>query len=254
VIRTLRILLLSVPSILSIGEVKRMKKVFLSMMLTAALLMVGNTAMAYPLLQLDIVGGEYDWGSESVVTGDSNFELVALLNPESGKYRELADPLSTQQFVLVASSFSAFEAPTVTPIDKDGKFGVPIDEDESLPDNPQMNHGELGTFGYEFTFTFDSYFKTSAYNTQDDPGEFAGYDSSGSFYYQTFDVTLTDFPVHFDLYAYTDKDKPGRGGNKVFAPFSHDATAVPEPATMLLLGTGLIVSAGLGRKMFRRKG
>jgi hypothetical protein len=72
-------------------------------------------------------------------------------------------------------------------------------------------------------------------------------DPNATFIYETFvvDLDLVDpfMPIHFDLFAYT-------GGNpeKVFAPFSHDVSAAPEPASILLLGSGLVGLLGFRRK------
>lgn len=44
--------------------------------------------------------------------------------------------------------------------------------------------------------------------------------------------------VHFDAFDHYVADSRGRF-NSFFAPFSHDATSTPEPATLVLLGFGI---------------
>jgi hypothetical protein len=84
-------------------------------------------------------------------------------------------------------------------------------------------------------------------------------------YYAMFSIDTTGlapgYGIHFDLYNEKLYLK-SKGGNSVgdidvmdFAPFSHDAQSgnrIPEPGTMVLLGTGLIGIAGWGRKRFRK--
>ena len=41
--------------------------------------------LAAPVLQLTIEGGTYDTITETTITGDSEFNLYAILNPDKGK-------------------------------------------------------------------------------------------------------------------------------------------------------------------------
>lgn len=218
-------------------------------------------ASAVPLLSLDIQGGTYDSGSQTIIAQDNPFTLYALLNTLQGRasgtyYLAAAIVPKTQN--PPSTSFGSFRINGRTYSAANMSYGNPpakiTHESRDLP-----SHGIYDTHYVEIAFRFDWDNRAAVYNSQNNPGGLQETDN-GRMLFEEFEVDVTGlaagYQVHFDLYN-IGTDKRGKTTVKDFAPFSKDAQSGPNgslsvadtSSTMILLGMAMLVIEGMRRRL-----
>lgn len=207
--------------------------------------------------------------------GLDNYYLSVALVSSDGTPIPDTDPIIGSYYIDTDINDGLGNGTTVD-VTGDMVYGVPPLEEVSSLDGSDpgdlQTHDVFLTYYNEYAFTFSASQTTATYNAGydvDDPdaeitaGGIAGGGlipgEEGS-YYWAFYVDATDLPgteynLHFDLYSEQFGRNAPSGYNDIdrdlFAPFSHDAQSVPEPDTLLLFGSGILL-AGIFFKKRKR--
>lgn len=212
-----------------------------------------NVAFAVPTLQLYMPSADYNFDTESWLTYDNPFQLQVLGAQQPAvlvKDVRLHFAVPKEYYERVEDGFIHIEG--MIGGDEAG-INQTINYTDMIDDQPvevSQPHGIYPTYYYSVKLP-DLMVSTAGetiydYNPEEtEPGE----DKGDIQYYR---VTYGGyFLIHMDLTGTLIKENGKE--EETFAPFSHDADAVvPEPATMLLVGTGLISLGWTARRKFKK--
>jgi len=215
--------------------------------------------LALPVAQLDLAGDDVTWDpvTETVVTSDPTFTVYGYGNTPTGNGQALDLSLDWHLSVavvpqtVVGTNIGSFTIDGVTYDSSDLLYGVPpLETWLEFQGQDLSQHGVYPTLFLELDANWLTSQTRAGVNVQNTPGTSPLANPGSDLYWLGWDINvaglLDGFELHFDLYgSFCTTLLSGVQNCRVhqFAPFSHDAetTSVPEPATAMLLGAGLLL-------------
>jgi len=227
---------------------------------TGLLLMVPASSYAVPTLQLYMEGSTYDtvdetwsitsptftlWILGETATHGTIYDVNLVVSHLTGETGSITLTPTTATAGLLPSPGDS-STPVAAVHNNSGSGTAPITGDGSpLPDHGIFGDGVdwdtylLGDFNLGDSPIGD-------YTTGECPGAGCTYPTTGQI--NAYDVVVSGYTwVHFDAF---DHVVSGDHISYIKAPFSHDAKSVPEPNTLLLLGSGFVGLWALKKRLF----
>jgi hypothetical protein len=236
------------------------------LLITLVVLSLATSVWAIPNLQIYIPGAEYDTATETWIINSYDYELwvigahlnvydvkIALAVPTDGDGTIDVTWLQGQlkdEDGNVVKDLGYLDILNETTDYSSDPYIYFTDE----PGTPTMGdgaplppHGVFPTSYYEYLI---GDFGTGQTVQNYIPGDEWGDEAPGEikkFYINVHDYTTVDIVAYDHVILSNNKAK------YVFSPFSHDGESqIPEPATMLLVGTGLIGLGWTARRKFKK--
>jgi len=232
--------------------IKSIKRLVLILITVSVVALISGTAFAVPTLQLYSENASYDPATESWIITENPF-VLQILGADQPNQLNFIDDVTL--YIAVPDSSGSITIQGISSSLESGSFGpFTFDDDDIIVGEPPFanqfpRHGIYPA--YFISIPLEDLQVNDESDTIINSVDIAegitppGTDTGDIDLYQ---ITYSGFSsLHMDLTGTTHYS-----GNKPdaqeFAPFSHDATAVPEPGMLLLFGSGLLCLGFFARK------